>query len=360
MKPLTDNNATAPFDVVISEADGSANRTAMLDVMKALKRVADGLKKGTDAMGISIRARRSLARALSGSCPLLMRRTHTTSGILLLAALGCGGGSSEPEMGHWLYDPKEALSGGTTTLFDTGIRAFAQPAQGLTPESDEAFFIGNALFNRGWTIAPASVSEMDGLGPVYNATNCSACHLRDGRGRPPEDANELFSSMLIRLSIPGEGSHGQPLPDPSYGGQIQGQSIPGVPAEGREKVSYEEVSGRYADGETFSLRRPRYTIDMLGYGPLHPEVLMSPRVGPHLVGLGLLEAISEETMLALADPEDRNNDRISGRPNVVWDVANERTALGRFGWKANQPSLRQQTAGAFNGDIGITSSVFPD
>jgi CxxC motif-containing protein (DUF1111 family) len=288
-----------------------------------------------------------------------MPRVLSTLAILPLTALACGGGSSEPELGHWLYDPQEALSGGNTTLFDTGIRAFAQPAQGLMPEHDEAFFIGNALFNRGWIIAPASVSEMDGLGPLYNSTNCSACHLRDGRGRPPETPDELFSSMLIRISIPGEGSHGQPLPEPSYGGQIQPRAIPGVVPEGREKVSYDEITGRYADGELFSLRRPRYTIEMPGYGALHPEVLMSARVGPHLVGLGLLEAVSEDTMLSLADPEDRNLDGISGRPNVVWDVLNERTALGRFGWKANQPSLFQQTAGAFNGDIGITSSLFP-
>ena len=171
--------------------------------------------------------------------------------------------------------------------------------------------------------------------------------------------DEPFVSMLIRLSVPGADPHGGPLPEPRYGGQLQPVSIPGVPAEGKATVTYEEVAGSFADGEPYTLRRPRYAIADPGYGPLAPDVLMSPRVGSHLVGLGLLEAIAEETLRELADPDDRDGDGISGRPNVVWDHVNQRPALGRFGWKANQPSLRQQTAGAFNGDIGITSSLFP-
>jgi CxxC motif-containing protein (DUF1111 family) len=259
----------------------------------------------------------------------------------------------------WLDDPNEAFSGGAATVFDTGTRAFARPVPRLSPEHEDEFFVGNALFNRGWIIAPASVTAMDGLGPVFNATNCSACHLRDGRGRPPEGPDEPFESMLIRLSVPGAGQHGEPLGEPRYGGQLQGKAIPGVPAEGRARVSYEEVPGSFADGEPYALRRPRYAIEDLGYGPMAADVLMSPRVGQHLVGLGLLEAVPEETVYALADADDRDGDGISGRPNVVWDLVAQRTALGRFGWKANQPSLQQQTAGAFNGDIGITSALFP-
>jgi CxxC motif-containing protein (DUF1111 family) len=259
----------------------------------------------------------------------------------------------------WLDDPNEAFSGGAATVFDTSSRAFAQPVPRLSAEHEDEFFVGNALFNRGWVIAPASVTGMDGLGPVHNATNCSACHLRDGRGRPPEQPDEPFLSMLIRLSVPGKDEHGGPLAEPRYGGQLQDRAIPGVAAEGNPRVTYEEVEGQFADGEPYSLRRPRYSIEELGYGPLATDVLMSPRVGSHLVGLGLLEAVPEGSLRALADPEDRDGDGISGRPNVVWDVVNQRLAMGRFGWKANQPSLRQQTAGAFNGDIGITSSLFP-
>jgi CxxC motif-containing protein (DUF1111 family) len=317
-----------------------------------------------------------------------MRIAATLAAGLIFTAPACGGGdaafmapppevdasppdaesppAAPPDAGapdsgprSWLDDPEEAFSGGAATVFDTGSRSFAQPVPHLTVEHEDEFFVGNAIFNRGWIIAPASVTGMDGLGPVYNATNCSACHLRDGRGRPPERPDEPFVSMLIRLSIPGRTEQGGPLPEPRYGGQLQGIAIPGVPSEGRARVTYEEIAGTFPDGEPYSLRRPQYTVDNPGYGPLHPEVLMSPRVGSHLVGLGLLEAVPEQTVRALADPDDRDGDGISGRPNVVWDQERQAPALGRFGWKANQPGLRQQTAGAFNGDIGITSAMFP-
>ena len=118
--------------------------------------------------------------------------------------------------------------------------------------------------------------------------------------------------------------------------------------------------GNFEDGEPYSLRATTYEIGGLAYGPLHPEVMMSPRVAPAIVGMGLLEAIPETAILALADPDDANGDGISGRPNMVWDVRRGKLALGRFGWKANQPTVEQQTAGAFLGDMGITSTLFPD
>ena len=88
--------------------------------------------------------------------------------------------------------------------------------------------------------APASTDGSDGLGPVFNARSCSACHFHDGRGRPPSDADEPMVSLLIRLSVPGSAGDGGPLPDPTYGGQLGPRSVLGVPAEGRALVSYEE------------------------------------------------------------------------------------------------------------------------
>lgn len=166
-------------------------------------------------------------------------------------------------------------------------------------------------------------------------------------------------SMLLRLSIPGTGAHGGVTPEPNYGDQLSGAAIPGVPAEGKEQIDYEEIAGLFSDGTTYSLRKPTYQITEVGYGPLHPDTLISPRVAPSMVGLGLLEAVPENQILASSDPEDQNHNGISGRPNHVWDIEQQTSALGRFGWKANQPSLRQQAAGAFLGDIGITSSLFP-
>lgn len=256
-------------------------------------------------------------------------------------------------------DPDEAFSGGRVTVFEASREAFAKPAPDLAGNEEDEFFVGNAIFNRGWVAAPASVEQFDGLGPVFNATSCSACHFKDGRGAPPADAKESFLALLLRVSVPGADAHGGPLPDPSYGGQIQGSAISGVKPEAREIVTYEDVPGTFPDGETYALRRPTYRIDG-AYGPLAPGAVISPRIAPGVYGLGLLEAVSEGDVLAQADPDDRDGDGVSGRPNWVWDVANGKKSLGRFGWKANQPSLAQQAAGAFLGDMGLTSSTFPN
>ena len=90
------------------------------------------------------------------------------------------------------------------------------------------------------------------------------------------------------------------------------------------------------------------------------DTRLSPRVANAMIGLGLLENISESDILALADPEDADGDGISGEANFVMDVIKQELVLGRFGWKAGQPSLRQQSAGAFNGDMGLTTTLFPN
>jgi CxxC motif-containing protein (DUF1111 family) len=234
------------------------------------------------------------------------------------------------------------------------------PLPGLSPEQETRFFVGNSFFNRNWVIAPSSTAARDGLGPLHNARSCSACHLRDGRGQPPATPDEPMVSLLLRLSIPGHDAHRGVVPEPRYGDQLQGFAVPGVPPEGQVVITYAESPGTFADGEAYSLRQPTYTLTALGYGALHPEIRLSPRVAPFIIGLGLLEAVPADTLLAGADPEDRDGDGISGRPNMVWDASTQQPVLGRFGWKANQPSVAQQTAAAFLGDIGITSTLFPD
>ncbi len=261
-------------------------------------------------------------------------------------------------LGVWAAaSSEETLSGGDGTVFDTSRNAFSLPARNLPEERRSSFFVGNSFFNQNWIVAPASVAARDGLGPLFNARSCSGCHFKDGRGRPPADG-EPMDSMLVRISVAGEDEHGGPRPHPVYGDQIQGQSVPGVPREADVFVSYDEIAGTFGDGEPFSLRRPTYRIANPGYGPIDGPLLVSPRVSPAVIGLGLLEAIPAATLQRLADPDDANHDGVSGRTNVVWDQVTGRTAIGRFGWKAEQPSVLQQTAGAFLGDIGITSSLF--
>jgi CxxC motif-containing protein (DUF1111 family) len=274
-----------------------------------------------------------------------------------IAAVGCGD-DGEPPTPAAGVEAGEELSGGDTTVFDTTRDAFARPAKNLSNEHRDEFSLGDHFFNRNWVTAPASASGNDGLGPTYNATSCSACHFKDGRGAPPETPDEDWLGLLMRISIPGAGDHGEPVGEPTYGGQLNPFSILGVPAEGRASVVYEEVAGTFGDGEPFSLRRPLYSFEDLAFGPM-VDVLTSPRIAQAMPGLGLLEAISEETVLALADEDDADGDGISGRPNRVWDERRQATVLGRFGWKANQSTVEQQVAGAFLGDIGITTSMFP-
>jgi CxxC motif-containing protein (DUF1111 family) len=253
----------------------------------------------------------------------------------------------------------EERPGGDTTVFDRTANAFSLSARNMSFDRRQRFVVGNSFFNKNWVIAPSSTTSRDGLGPTFNARSCSTCHFKDGRGRPPE-AGEEFIGILLRLSVPGADPHGGPLGAGPYGDQLQTQANADVPVEGVPRVEYSEQPGMFADGEPYSLRVPTYTFDALAHGPLPPDLLVSPRVAPAMIGLGLLAAIPEADLLARADPEDADGDGISGKPNYVWDVAAGAPALGRFGWKANQPNVRQQTAGAFLGDMGITSSLFPD
>ena len=164
---------------------------------------------------------------------------------------------------------------------------------------------------------------------------------------------------MVRLSIPGQGPHGGPNPVPGYGGQLQDRAIISTLPEGRFVVIYREVSGSFKDGLPYSLRSPSYHFEGLAFGPMPPDVMVSPRTAPAMIGLGLLEAIPQEAILGLADPDDADGDGISGQANLVWDIKQGQPTIGRFGWKANQPTVLQQAAGAFLGDIGITSALFP-
>ena len=255
-------------------------------------------------------------------------------------------------------DPSEAFPGGETTgrvLMKSN--AFISPAANLSTSNEALFYAGNSWFNQSWVIAPASATTRDGLGPLYNAVSCSSCHFKDGRGRAYD--GEGVSGVLMRLSVPGLQEDGAPTPDPHYGTQLQDFAVPGVMAEGKLRVEWEERVGHYADGTEYSLRHPTYSIDHWAYGEPHPDLELSPRVATSVIGMGLLEAISLDDLKAMADPDDANDDGISGRINWVPDLLTNALSPGRFGWKAEQPTVAQQVASAFSGDIGITTEMMP-
>ncbi len=273
--------------------------------------------------------------------------------VVVSTAVACGDEEAEVDL-DMVYN---VLLGGETTAFSEGVNAFELSARNLTSELRRTFEVGDSFFNQNWVAAPSSTVARDGLGPTHNALSCSSCHSHDGRGKPPDGPDDPERGLLVRFSVPGPDG---PTDDPTYGDQLQDRAILLVPPEGRLLIVYEEVPGMYPDGTEYSLRYPVYSFEDLAFGPLHSEIMTSPRVAPAVIGMGLLEAIPAEDILALADPDDADDDGISGHPNYVWDIRRRETVLGRFGWKAGQPTLEQQAAGAFLGDIGITSSLFPD
>ncbi|MBZ0262450.1 MAG: thiol oxidoreductase [Hyphomicrobiales bacterium] len=273
-----------------------------------------------------------------------------------LAALGSEAGVL-PLREILLATPVTERLGGDGTRPVANGDAFTFQTPNSPKRHQRPFSFGNRLFNTNWVEAPGSVKSFDGLGPMFNRVSCSGCHTKDGRGRPPENNRGPMDSMLLRISIPGKDAKGGGVPHPVYGDQISERAILHVEPEGRAEISYTERPGTYGDGEKFSLRQPRYAITDLKYGDLGKDVMVSPRVAPAMVGLGLLQSVPDETLLALADPDDADGDGISGRANEVWDALAGTKSLGRFGWKANQPNLRQQNAGAAAGDIGIATSM---
>ena len=254
----------------------------------------------------------------------------------------------------------EELSADIATTFINSKDAFGQQAVNMPASASGDFTTGNSFFRLAWVTSPSSTTARDGLGPLLNANSCGACHTLDGRGRPPIEGETQMNSMLIRISATGVGPHGEPIPIPNYGGQLNDKAIFSALPEGKVSISYTEKTGKYADNTAYSLRVPTYVFDGLNFGSMPSGTLISPRVAPQMPGLGLLEALDDVTLLNFADPSDANNDGISGKVNRVWNAQTSTQSIGRFGWKANQPNLFQQTAGAFLGDMGITSSLFPN
>jgi CxxC motif-containing protein (DUF1111 family) len=263
----------------------------------------------------------------------------------------CGGGGSQ------LQDEL----GGDLTRHDDSRNALSFPAPSLSAADRRRFEVGDSFFTKNWVTAPSSTEARDGLGPTFNAQACSSCHVLDGRGAPPDpEGSDARLGLLLRLSVPGETATGGPAEDPAYGGQLDDRAILDVPAEGRVNVTVETISGTYADGTPYELTKPTYTVVDPAFGPLGDDTMISPRLAPQVVGMGLLEAVPDELLLDAADPDDTDGDGVSGRPNRVWDARSGERVVGRFGWKANVATVEQQVAGAFHGDIGITSVLHPD
>ena len=272
--------------------------------------------------------------------------------------------------------------------------AFNQHALNLPPDDLRSFMDGKILFETRWddgllfnpptafdcnggpvgfNMGTSPAFQPDVLGPLYTNNSCIECHMLDGRGMAPATAADPLEDYVIRLSVPGMSGEA-PVPHPLYGAQLDTKAVPGETLEGEAAIVWEFINGMFDDGTPYELRRPRVEFAELLYGPIgtnvpgesaaNPaggpytgEAEVSVRVAPMLIGLGLLEAVDESEVLAWADEHDVDGDGISGRANIVPDLETGASVLGRFGWKAAEPNLRQQAASAFAHDIGITSEL---
>lgn len=184
------------------------------------------------------------------------------------------------------------------------------PIAGITPREFELFLLGRDDF--------LEVEEPEeGLGPVFNGRSCAECHSIPAVGGT---GNMLEMRIGIRHQ---DGSFGEPP-----GGTVL--QLFSVPSHEAQPVMPKEVN-------VIARRKPIPVF-----------------------GAGLVEAVADETLLALEDPEDRDGDGISGRAHRLLDVATGQWRVGRFGWKAQQATLLAFGAEAYRDEMGITSDLFPD
>ncbi|MGG6238749.1 di-heme oxidoredictase family protein [Nodosilinea sp. AN01ver1] len=258
-------------------------------------------------------------------------------------------------------------AGGDTTIYSRTSRAFEQPAPNLDAHWAERHAVGDLAFEAAFVTAPAQVNP--GLGPLFNGTACAGCHIKNGRGLPEKGQRAVRVSQLEpgHGATPAQAYAGEVEPPggntpvvPGIGLQLQEQGVHGHAPEAVVQLDWQEQTGTYADGTEYQLRSPQITLLQLDNTPLPANIAISNRIPQPVFGAGLLEAVPEADIVQRADPSDRDGDGVSGRPNRVWNVVDQRPTLGRFGWKANTPTLLQQSAAAYVNDMGITNPLFPD
>jgi len=254
--------------------------------------------------------------------------------------------------------PTNAWLGGQTTLpyqySNEPQHRFKQTAGNISPTNGLPFMLGRRLhhtdFGNGVHSEPDNpifTEHVGQLGPKFIARSCVECHVNNGRALPPAVGTPMFRTVMK------VGSDASGSPHPTLGSVLQPQSTSG-PVEGSATIaSYSIINAQYSDGTPYSLRKPNYVFQ--GTTP----AFFSARLAPPLVGLGLLEAVSETTIAALADPDDANADGISGRMQTVIDPETGHQRLGRFTGKGGKARLSHQIAAALNTDMGVTTAVSP-
>lgn len=245
---------------------------------------------------------------------------------------------------------EEARLGGDTTLHVQMTAEpdghFQQMATNLGYDNGQPFVLGRRVHHSSFVDGSHDENPENGIfedvnnkaGPHYIEERCSSCHVRNGRARLVNEGEPLKHWVFKVGDASGQ-------PHPQLGRALQ-------PLARNDATSEGQVSIAYYTNEN-GLRKPNYQ-----FSGTTPETF-SARIAPQLNGMGLLEAIPENAILALADENDSNNDGISGKPQRVIDPETGNTRLGRFGYKAATGSLKHQIAAAFNTDMGVMTSVLP-
>lgn len=259
-------------------------------------------------------------------------------------------GDSSTELEDSYPIPEKGWLGGKTTLpymySGEPDDHFMQMATNLSNINGQTFVLGRRVHHTDFgdgshdegTDNPPFVELSGKLGTRYINRSCVACHTKNGRALPP-DLNTTLDQYVVKV---GDGSG---KTHPELGAVLQPRTTEGD-SEGSVVIkSWIESNG---------LRSPAY--DFNGIDPAQ----FSARIAPQLVGMGLLEAIPESSIQAMADPNDSNGDGISGRLNIITDPETGEQRVGRFGWKAGKSSVRTQVAAALNTDMGVMTSVFPN
>jgi CxxC motif-containing protein (DUF1111 family) len=254
--------------------------------------------------------------------------------------------------------PTNAWLGGRTTLpyqySNEPEHRYKQMAGNISPTNGRPFMLGRRLhhtdFGNGEHSEPGNpvfTPHIGKLGPKFIARSCVECHVNNGRALPPDIGAPMLRSVVK------VGSNSTGSPHPALGSVLQPRSSSG-PVEATATIaSYTNLTGQFGDGASYSLRKPNYAFQ--GVTPAY----FSVRLTPPLVGMGLLEAVAESTIAALADPADTNQDGISGRIQQISDPETSDQRLGRFTSKGGKARLSHQVASALNTDMGVTTPVFP-
>ncbi|MCD4758413.1 MAG: thiol oxidoreductase [Arcobacteraceae bacterium] len=249
---------------------------------------------------------------------------------------------------------------------------FSQQITGLNNEQIDKFIEGKSFYRIPWVEAPSATTARDGLGPLFNANTCISCHPKNGKGSIYNENGSISRSYIIRVSIPSNGSKQHQdilkfngfVSEKTYGSQISINGSLNVPFEAKPLVAYKDITVTYPDGEIVTLKQPLHGVDHqltnLNYGKLHEKVSLSSRLAPALLGLGLLEQITDEQILANEDIDDINKDGISGKANIVYSPQDKTFKVGRYTYKASAPSVIHQSAAAANNDMSLTSPLFPN